>query len=110
MRDRKGSSRPGVAFNKKLRAQIVTHAQTRISAGERVADIAESLEIKCDTLRYWLERLGTKRGRKTSPFRPVRVVDTEPSAAASVTLFGPGGTRIEGLSLNQAAELLRRVS
>ena len=48
MRDRKGSSRPGVAFNKKLWAQIETDAQTRISTGERVADIAESL---AETLR-----------------------------------------------------------
>ena len=86
MRDRKGSSRPGVAFNRKLRAQIVTHAQTRISAGERVADVAERLGIKCDTLRYWLERLGAKRENKMSRFRPVHVVDAELTRSAKSTL------------------------
>ena len=109
-RDRKGSTRPGVAFNKKLRAQIVAHAQTRLSAGERVMGIAESLGIMSDTLRYWLHGPGAKRERETTGFRRVRVVKAEPGAASDLTLFGPGGTRIDGLSLSQAAELLRRLT
>jgi hypothetical protein len=108
--DRKGSTRPGVAFNKDLRDQIVTHAQTRLSAGERVLGIAESLGMQGDTLRYWLAGLGAERAGKTSQFRRVRVVKAEPGAEAGLTLFGPGGTRIDGLSLAQAAELLRRMS
>lgn len=40
---------PGGPFDKKLRAAIVAHAQLRLTGGERVADIAESLAINGDT-------------------------------------------------------------
>ena len=109
MRDRK-TARPGGIFDKKLCAAIVAHAQLRLSAGERVAGIAESLSIKGDTLHYWLDRAGIKQRRKQTRFRRVRVVEAVVNEKAGVTVFGPGGTRIDGLSLGQAAELLRRMS
>ena len=109
MRDRK-TARPGGIFDKKLCAAIVAHAQLRLSAGERVAGIAESLSIKGDTLHYWLEKAGIKQRRKQTRFRRVRVVETVANEKAGVTVFGPGGTRVDGLSLEQAAELLRRMS
>ena len=109
-RDRKGSTCRGKAFNPKLRAQVVAHTQQRVQSGERLPAIAASMGIKYDTLRYWIEGPSPKRADKSSAFRPVRVTEGQPSAAAGVTLFGPGGTRIEGLSLEQAAALLRRMS
>ena len=99
-----------MAFNRDLRSQIIAVAQKQMQAGERVADIAENLGIKSDTLRYWLHGLSAKRLHKPAHFRRVRVVKAEPGAETGLTLFGPGGTRIDGLSLGQAAELLRRMS
>jgi hypothetical protein len=59
-RDRRGSTRPGVAFGRALRAQIVAHAKSRRRAGEKLLSIATSLGIKYDTVRYWLEGSGKK--------------------------------------------------
>lgn len=109
-RERQGVLRPGVAFSRKLRAKIVAHVKGRLQRGEKVAGIAASLGIKYDTLRYWVDKMGAKRADKPTRFRRVRVVTAPPEAVTGVTLFGPGGTRIDGLSLNQAAELLRRMS
>lgn len=109
MSDRK-TARAGGRFDKKLWAAIVGHAQLRLSGGERVADIAESLAIKADTLRHWLDKAGVKQRRSRSRFRHVRVVEAVANEKAGLTVFGPGGTRIDGLSLTQAAELLRRMS
>jgi hypothetical protein len=81
-----------------------------MQGGERLAAIAVSIGIKYDTLRYWIEGTGAKRVSKSPQFRRVRVIEAQPGATAGVTLFGPGGTRIDGLSLVQAAELLRRMS
>ena len=81
-----------------------------MQTGERVAGIAESLGMQSDTLRHWLKGLDAKGRSKSSRFRRVRVVEAQPGANTGVTLLGPGGTRIDGLSLGQAAELLRRMS
>lgn len=109
MRDRK-TARPSGTFDKKLRAAIVAHAQSRLSGGERVASIAESLAVKGDTLHYWLEKVGIEQRHKQTRFRRVRMVETVANEKQGVTVFGPGGTRVDGLSLEQAAELLRRMS
>ncbi len=112
LRDRKGATRPRVAFDRKLRAEILSHAQERLRGGERLVDIASSIGIKPLTLRHWTYGNETTSAKKPSAsrFRAVRVVEAQPGGASGVTLFGPGGTRIDGLSLNQAAELLRRMS
>jgi hypothetical protein len=83
-----------------------------MQSGESMVDIATSVGVKPYTLRYWMEGNGTTGAKKpkASRFRPVRVVETQPGVTNGVTVFGPGGTRIDGLSLNQAAELLRRMS
>ena len=88
----------------------MAHTQKRLQSGERLGVIASSVGIKYDTLHYWIEGPGVKGGNKPAHFRRVRVVKAKLGAETGVTLFGPGGTRIDGLSLAQAAELLRRMS
>ena len=57
--------------------------------------------MKAETLMRWCRASGEPK------FAPVVV---KPTAQEGLTLLGPAGTRIEQLSLQQAAELLKALS
>ncbi|HEU4532506.1 MAG TPA: hypothetical protein VFS00_00265 [Polyangiaceae bacterium] len=103
------ADRPGAGrgYPEALRARVVAYAQRAHAAGRTRADVADALGLAPVTLARW-----GRPTRVAAPgFRPV-VVAPEPARAApagSVAVVLPGGVRVEGLSVEQAAELCRRL-
>ena len=85
-----------------LRAEAVAFAMAAHASGERYKAIAATLGLKPDTLMRWC-----RAGREPKKFARVVVKRT---TAPRLTVHGPAGTRIEQLSIAQAAELLRALS
>lgn len=68
--------------------------------------IAHELGLSPPTLRRWTKRLVPS----VSAFRPVAVVEEAPAATGpSLALVTPGGFRLEGLTVEDAAFLLGRL-
>ena len=85
-----------------LRAEAVAFARAAHASGERYKAIAATLGLKPDTLMRWC-----RAGREPKKFARVVVKRTAPPR---LTVHDPAGTRIEELSIAQAAELLRALS
>ena len=85
-----------------LREEAVAFAKAERASGGRYKSIAMTLGLKPDTLMRWC------RARR-EPKKFARVV-VKRAARAELTVHGPAGTRIEQLSIKQAAELLRALS
>jgi hypothetical protein len=68
-----------------------------------VADIASELGLARGTVMKW-----SAEARATRALVPVEVI-AEPSSGRTVSVVSPSGFRIEGLSLLEAAALLRAV-
>ena len=97
----------GRAYPKTLRQRVVACAQRAAAAGRPRADVADALGLSLATLVRWAQPVPPA----TPALRPV-VVAPEPAqagAAGGVAVVLPGGVRVEGLSVEQAAELCRRL-
>jgi len=112
---RRGGSLP---FPEALRAFAVRYAQHTLEAGGTVVEAAEKLGVSAPTLYEW--RKGRTAGRprmklpeKSAALVPVRVGERPVSAAVAglqqVVLVSPGGWRVEGLSLEAAAQWLGKL-
>ena len=100
--DRVGARR-GPCFSEDLKRRATAWIVKRRAAGVRVAEVAAELGLAQGTVLSW-----SARARATHSLVPVEVV-TEPSAEKTVSVVSPSGFRIEGLSLLEAAALLRAV-
>lgn len=84
-----------------LRAEAVAFAKAEHALGRRYKPIAKSLGVKAETLMRWC------RASREPKFARIVV---KPAAPERLTVHGPAGTRIEKLSVQQVAELLRALS
>ncbi|MCC6899211.1 MAG: hypothetical protein IT377_09570 [Polyangiaceae bacterium] len=87
-----------------MKQQVVAWAQRRRAQGAAWPAIADELGLGLDTVRRWC--LASKKS--ASPSRamvPVRVVAQ--SAARPATLVSLSGWRVDGLTVAEAAEMLR---
>jgi len=73
------------------------------AAGASYGAIASAVQVGAQTLRRW------RGGRSSTALAVVRVIDA-PRAAGALTVYGPRGLRIEGLSVDGLAALLERLS
>lgn len=92
------AARRGWRYPERLRAAARRYA---LAAGGRSrCEIAAELGLRVETLSRWLATpppgLGT-----------VHEVVVSPAPASGLTLVGPSGWRVEGLSVGEVAELLR---
>jgi hypothetical protein len=92
-------------FGDALRAEGTLALRALRTQGLSVKQAGEALSLSADTVRRWL----AGSPRQSSPpasFTPVLV---RPDAAplTSPALISPSGFRVEGLSLEQLAQLLR---
>jgi DNA invertase Pin-like site-specific DNA recombinase len=81
------------------RADIVAGIERAHAGGASYTALASALGLKLQTLSRWLEK------RPSAKLVAVRV----PLSAAGLTLHAPHGVRIDGLSLDDIAELLKRL-
>ena len=85
-------------FSGEQREEALAYLEARRLDGVSVASVAAELGIGKTTLERW-------RRRRTSFVR----VEAVAADGATVCVVSPSGYRIEGLSLDQAAELLSRL-
>jgi transposase len=113
---RKGGALP---FPEALRAFAVRYAEHTVTAGGTVVEAAAKLGVSAPTLYEWRKgRTAGSSRRKPTEKRgvlvPVRVGERPAEAAVAgesqVVLVSPSGFRVEGLSVEAAAQLLRKLT
>jgi hypothetical protein len=95
-----GRGRP--RYPEALRQRVVAHVRDRRARGASLGLLANELGLAVPTLVRW-------SGPRPA-FRPVVVAPASPAAPGHLVVHGPGGLRVEGLTLEEAAELLRRLA
>jgi hypothetical protein len=100
-----GSRHRGARVPPALRAAIATYARGERAAGASCGAIAERLGVSAESIRRWAF---TEPGRGDGALVPVQVVAA--AAATPLTVWSPTGYRVDGLSVSEAAELLRRLA
>jgi len=88
-----------------LKQQVVVWAQQRRAAGAAWPVIADELGLGLDTVRRWC-LAEPKTEAPTRALVPVQIV-ARSSLATPATQVSLSGWRIDGLSVAEAAELLR---
>lgn len=89
-----------------LRVQVLAHVERRRRAGIALEAIAAELGLAATTLRNWKRNAA---GTAHPAFCEVEIVP--PSAPPSALIVhGPAGLRIEGATVAEIAELVRRLS
>lgn len=94
----------GRSYPEAARMAALDWAERQGRKGMGLVPLASELGISPSTLRKWQQQ----RREPSSTFCPVQVV--EPSSSRGLVVHAPGGLRIEGLSIPELAELVRRLS
>jgi hypothetical protein len=103
VRRNEGVGRP---YPARVRTQVLAHVEQRRRAGIALEAVAAELSLSATTLRKW-ER--NAAGPAHSAFCEVEIVP--PSAPPSaLVVHGPAGLRIEGATVADIAELIRRLA
>lgn len=101
-----GRRHRGARIPSSLRTAIAAYAADGRAAGASCRGIAERLGVSAESIRRWTVPTRVRPGG--SELVPVRVVAE--AAAGRLTISSPAGYRVEGLSIDEAAELLRRLA
>jgi len=112
---RRGGSGP---FPEPLRAFAVRYLAYALEKGDTVKAVVKRLGVSEPTLQAWRrgQTPGSKARRseqKTAPLVPVVVharKEEGPRAGATFAVVSPQGFRVEGLGLEEVAQLLRRLA
>lgn len=91
-------------FPETLRQRLMRYAIGRWKTGASTRTVAAEIGVSGHTLSYWKTQT---MGPAKAKMRPVKVIE-ESSGGHAVA--GPCGTRIENLSLDEIAELFRKLS
>jgi hypothetical protein len=97
-----GTLRPRVP--REVRDEVCRYAARRREQGAPWAVIARETGLDVRKLHRWQSR--ARRASAVSVLRPVEVLPA-PEPVAALTVVAPSGVRVEGLALEQAAQLLR---
>ena len=100
-----GSRHRGARVPRTLRAALAGYARDERTAGASCRAIAERLGVSAESIRRWVQRPARRDGQGDGVV-PVHVVA---EAGRPLTVLAPSGYRVEGLSIAEAAELLRRL-
>lgn len=92
-----------------LRARAATYAHRRKSEGATAAAIAGELGVSQPTVARWLETTSWAAAELAASVASpsLREVVVESSGTPGLSVASPRGFRVEGLSLEQAAMILR---
>ena len=92
----------GKPYDAELKERIISHVTSRRAAGSSLASLALELGMSTETLRVWSAARSRKRPQAMIP---VQVVAERPERGA--TVVSASGYRIEGLTLDEAVQVLR---
>ena len=117
---RAGRAKGSAPFPEPLRAFAVRYLAQALEKGETLKSVVERLGVSEPTLQAWRrgQTPGSKKTHssepKTQPLLPVVVHPPKPHAASPVAttfaVVSPRGWRVEGLGLEEAEQLLRRLA
>lgn len=110
-----GSRNRGRRYARAERARLLEKARAHRAEGWSWARIGEALGLSGEQLRRWSAHAPRNctpppQGPKVGAVVPVTIVPTPELREAPVTLVAPSGWRIEGISVNAAVDLLRRLA
>jgi len=103
----------GRKYTPALRRRIVAWVERAKQSGMLETDCSHALGVPMHRFEMWreYERRDAKKHEDPTPEEPVALVPVETPATihmtAGLTFVSPGGSRIEGLTLEQAFALLR---
>jgi hypothetical protein len=89
-----------------LRQRIVRAVRDARDKGSTWPSIEDDLDVPFETLRRWLADIDAE----PSELKPVVVADPIVVEARDVVVVTPSGYRVEGLDVDGAATLLRKLS
>jgi hypothetical protein len=95
----------GKRYPRELRSRVATWAGERHRAGISWEQIKRELGQRFDTVRRWCVE---EKSSKVRAIVPVRVIADRRSERL-LSVVSPNGFRVDGLSLSEAAALLREV-
>lgn len=93
-----------------LRARVTAFAKRRRESGASWGTIKKELGQSFDTVRRWCVETATPQRREQRPTAlvPVRVMPSR-APGRTVSVVSPAGFRVDGLTIAEAAALLREV-
>lgn len=98
---------PGRGWPQSLRTEVVAFVRSR-GPSASLTRVAAELGVPAATLARWMRNDAPSA---CADFRPVQLIDGDAyDSSSSYTLLGPCGLRVEGLSLDAIAALLRKVA
>jgi transposase len=98
----RGERGVGKRYAPELRRRVTAWAESRHRDGATWEAIAAELGIALNTVRRWCDDVEAS-SRSLVPVR----IQVPAAAARTVTVVSPGGYRVEGLSVTEAAAMLR---
>jgi hypothetical protein len=101
-----GQRMRGHRFPEALRSEIIAWVGAERRRGRSWSEVSRALGIRTTTLRRWGLTLQSSQIPRA---RPVVVAPSEPPPLR-LSLVGPAGWRLEGLSLDDACRLLASLS
>ena len=96
-------------FSTELRERLNAVLKRRWQAGESLRKLAKDLGVSNHTVQFWRSHWG-ERQKRGAQLRRVEVVSETPLLTSLLTVHGPAGTRIEGLTSDELVELWRKLS
>ena len=102
VRNSDGVGRP---YPARLRGAVLAFAEQRRRAGVDLGSVAAEVGLSAGTLRRWKRQ----EGSGAAAFCEVEIVGARPSTSTLV-VHGPSGLRIEGATIAEVAELVRRLA
>lgn len=99
-------------FDDTFRAQVVAYVRARQEEGGTQEEAARELGLSAWTMSRWSRQRKPTQHREGSgaDFHPVAVKREVQASAGALVVHGPGGMRVEGLTLKQVAALLRELT
>jgi transposase len=102
-------------YDDEFRAEVVEYVRERQARGGTLEEVGRELGLSAWTLSRWSRERGPKKqgaaaSGESAVFQPVTVKPEKAVAEGRHTVHGPGGVRVEGLTLQQVAALLRELS
>lgn len=106
VRSKEGLGRP---YPEHVRSTVLALAERQRRAGVGLGSFAAEVGVSATTLRKWRRDAGGGPGAAPAVFCEVEVVAPRPPASTLV-IHGPSGLRIEGATITDLAELIRRLA
>ena len=106
VRSKEGLGRP---YPEHIRSTVLALAERQRRAGVGLGSFAAEVGVSATTLRKWKRDAGGGPGAARAAFCEVEIVAPGPRASALV-IHGPSGLRIEGVTITDLAELVRRLA